>query len=1013
MDEQPIVEQENDVSDSSATDRLKDPATGATAGAEPEEFDPEQFAALMQKELIAYNFSWDPLLKALQALGLSMARQQQAQKSNNHSVEDMHDTVGSLQDQLGQVQSEKSEMGATLAALKDQMDAMQAKMDKLQQQQEQLQDRDSDSNSGAGKEEGGSVSSTGQDPPLVTAKDLAKAKKDLSKQLRRSLTEAFGHEVADDHADDEDNESESHDSNSPNAEGSDGTGGAETKKTTQTSFKLPGAPFASDAVVRQELARLQQLQDALNDRLVAHDLQLESLVGKVGDLDTKSSDLETQLAQNGSEKHSTPRRTPSPANSEAPAAMTAVLLKDLSELKAVQDSHAQLLKDQHQAVGKNASDIKALVESLEDLAIQQQTSASMYVPVANQSTSGGDSQAVGGQRRSSDSGNPQLDLSLVFTKIADLRRSTDASLDSLQKNISLVSDATDSQQAQLDSLRNGLVFNEHQRLHMIESRLAMQKELLDRNQTHQDRAKPQLAEWRKALDLNEEKLTQGLCDEEILQELQQLQRHYRRTYLSFSPLINSPLTIAESLQVLAEEIKQFQNGVKAGVVPLKSSSEANSSSKTVSKKNEREEEFTKKLRYLDEEVNATLQVNVVTEKKNDPLIKSLDSMREKLESLSTMWYRNFTQRKRASRGQGGGGDLQGTMTDSDCTPRSASGDYDGLREIELRLMGAVRRLGIVEEDVERLNNVTAINASEMSSATRAAANAGNGGGSSVRSGRNESDELGKLRKELFAEIAKLTATLSNLQLSSGSHSGGHGSTALVPSQLADSRNSSHVSQNDLVKELYSQMKGRELDGRFQEMRDDEMQKQLYDNFLKEVTKKVTHAVLNADKSGGAGAGGGRLNAANGGGAGAAGNNVNYRLMLENFTQKVEDRLEDAREMTAEELLRMKKELADQLKLKIELALRELRGELMLFPTDSTGDTTAMGTKPVMCVACSRPVPVSHAIREAGSLPPAELQAEHSPPHNHSLQPDYVRISVNAVAMGYCAQLNRSVLIAVL
>lgn len=342
------------------------------------------------------------------------------------------------------------------------------------------------------------------------------------------------------------------------------------------------------------------------------------------------------------------------------------------------------------------------------------------------------------------------------------------------------------------------------------------------------------------------------------------------------------------------------------------------------------------------------------------------------------------------------------MTDSDCTPRSASGDYDGLREMELRLMGAVRRLGMVEEDVERLNSMSAINASEVGSAARAAAIAAANANGGRGGKREEGDDLVKLRKELFAEVAKLTAMLSNLQLSSSSHNG-QTSTALVPS--SSSSGARNPSQNDLVKELYSQMKGRELDGRFQELRDDEVQKQLYDNFLKEVTKKVTHAVLTAADKNGPG-GGGRLNAGNsvaGGGAGAAGNNVNYRLMLENFTQKVEDRLEDARELTTDELLRMKKELADQLKIKIDLALRELRGELMLFPAD-TGDTTAMGTKPIMCVACSRPVPVSNAVREAGSLPPAELQAEHSPPHN---QPDYVRIyfssagGVSPDCVGFC------------
>uniref|UniRef100_K3WG81 Uncharacterized protein n=1 Tax=Globisporangium ultimum (strain ATCC 200006 / CBS 805.95 / DAOM BR144) TaxID=431595 RepID=K3WG81_GLOUD len=959
MEEEPIVEQENDVNESHGSASAK-----GQNESNPEEFDADLFASLMQKELIAYNLSWDPLLKVLQALGLSMAKQQKAQKSNNNSVEEMNDQVGSLREQLNQVQSEKDEMGSALTVLKDQMGEMQAQLERLQNQQgerDNVHDSQPTDDRAASKD----VANESQDP-FVTTKDLVKARKELSKQLTRSLLEAFGDEIVDDEADDEKETT------------LDGDESAERK-----SFKRAGAPFASDAVVKQEIDRLQQLQDALNEKLAEHDQQLASLFEKVGDLDSKSSEVTSQLSQYGNagnaeklERKETPRVQKPPESSNT-GPDSEKLMKELSELRAVQESHDQLLKNQNQAVGKNASDIKALMQGLDDLAVQQQTAATLFAPVSNQkgpADTGDDGQRA--KRRSSETGSQaQLDLSLVFTKIADLRRSTDASLDSLQQNIKEVSNATDSQQAQLDSLRNGLAFNEHQRLHMIEARLAMQKELLNRNQTHQDRVKPQLVEWRKAIELNEEKLTQGLCDEEILQELQQLQRHYRRTYLSFTPLINSPLTIAESLQVLAEEVKQFQNGVKAGVVPLKNTADG-----AAIKKNERDEDFTRKLRYLGEEVDATLQVNVVTEKKNDSLIKSLDAMREKLETLFSMWHRNYTQRKHASRGVSGqgSGSSRESITDSDCTPRNASSDYDGLREVELRLMSAVRRLGMVEEDVERLNNVSALNASDIGSTMRLPANPTASTSSSSNAATDEG--LAKLRREVFAEIAKMTALLANLQTSQGNDSSG---TSLVPvgkqQQLPGSHSSGYVNQNDLMKELYSQMKGRELDGRFQELREDEVQKQLYDNFLREVTKKVTHAVMNADKNGS------RMNA---NAPTAPGANVNYRLMLENFTQKVEDRLDDARELTVEELLRMKKELADQLKVKIDLAMRELRSELMLLPAD-TSDTTAMGTKPVMCVACSRPVPVSGLVREAGSLPPAELQAEaHSPPHNHNIQPDY-------------------------
>lgn len=620
MEEPPIGEQENDVSD--VSDRRKDPAESDSGEGD---FDPTQFASLIQHELIAYNFSWEPLLKALQALGLSIARQQRAQKDNNNAVEDVHAQVESLRNELSQVQKEKDDMGSALTSLQEQMQTMQTQVGQLQEEQTLDRERRNDS---AEATERASATSNGvsgdksDDESFVTTKDLAKAKRELSKHLRRSLTEAFG---------DEDMNGEGGSDGALddlNAAGNNLDAASDDPHASQelASLKRPGAPFASDAVVKQEISRLQQLQDTLSDKLAAHEEQLAALNGQVRDLDAaRALDQASQLVGGESGLRSEIPRRGETNDSNSDAGLSPdVLLRELSELKAAQDAQNQLLSDYQQSLGKNASDIKALVQSLDDLATQQQTAAVLFAASASQPPA--DGEKPGDKRRSSDTGPMQLDLSLVFTKIADLRRSTDASLESLQKNIHDVSSVSDSQQAQLDALRNGLVFNEHQRLHMIEARLAMQKELLDRNQTHQDRAKPQLAEWRKALELNEEKLTQGLCDEEILQELQQLQRNYRRAYLAFSPLINSPLTIAESLQELAEEVKQFQNGAKAGVVPLRTAVETSGGAK----RNDRADDFTRKLRFLDEEVDATLQVNVVTEKKNDPLIKALDTMREKV-----------------------------------------------------------------------------------------------------------------------------------------------------------------------------------------------------------------------------------------------------------------------------------------------------------------------------------------------------------------------------------------------
>ncbi|RLN47899.1 hypothetical protein BBJ28_00013166 [Nothophytophthora sp. Chile5] len=1051
-------------------------------------FDADVFASMMQQELIAYNVSWDPLMKVLQALGASMAKQQQTQKSNQDTVGEVQDQVNALQGELTSVKDAKQEMATAMEKMQGQMEDLQGQLEQMQALQPQHELEQQQQEAEGHEETPGEESTRANDPPssaskqvarsnsigrqpFVTAKELADVKKELSKELKKALAHAFGHPIDEgDEAGDEDSSNATPSAQGENAAEVDGgKGGTEAVLDSEGTprsvgdlgmaggFQPPGAPFASDAKLQEELAKLHELQEALNAKMVEHDQRLDALQGSAGNLD----ELASQLANTGSSSSST--KSPSVINGSSgnsgdngsksdglnsasetplgkdgePAVNTTALLRDLKELKALQEMHDQKLKGHDDAMEKHAAEIKTLTDSLDDLNVQQQMAASMYAPSSSRggeegaqsgksgkdgsgesdATSPATSEGVGKaskQGKSSERGSeatsqPQLDLSLVFTKLADLRRSTDASLNTLQQNIKGVSGTTQSQQEQLDALRNSLVFNEHLQIHLVESRLAMQKELLARNQTFQDRTKPQLAEWRKALELNEDKLLQGTCDDETMRALQQLQRSYHRTVLSIAPLVNSPLSIAETMQTLSDEVKQLQNAVQVGVVPLRISdgSSSGDGGDGEPNKDEREEEYTRKLRYLDEEIDATLQVNIMTEKKNDPLIKALDAMREKLESLWSMWHRNYNDQRSSGSGatsvredSGGNGSnsfTSGSGSHEERRQTMQQSNPEELRELELRLMGAVRRLGMVEEDIERLNSVTAaLNPTEVSS--HAAGTGASGSGTTAITGRrapstnnlkaeSAMEELDKLRQEMYAEIASIKALLPGGNGGSSGLSYLSNTTSLVP---LDRRSmvEAAAKQGDVLTDLYSQMTGRELDTRLYNT--PEGQKQFFDNFLKEVTKKVSHAMLNSDK-----ATGGHRGPSGPGVGGATNANVNYRVLLDNFAQKVDDRLEDARELTAEEMARLRKELMDQLKLRFEVALRDLRGELMLFaPTD--GDSTAMGTKPVMCVACSRPVPVSGVIREVGSLPPGDLV---SPEAVNPVQTtDYVRFFL---ACGCC------------
>lgn len=989
MDDEDVIAplaQENDDGASRVDPKQAGDSDASNGNNDPEPFDLESFSTLVERDLIAYSVSWDPLLQALRAIGASLAGQHRAREA-------MAGDVRALKEQLARSEGDKQAMTAALDQLQGDLGGMQAQLEKLQSEREQeaeakaaeaaakQSNEESDADENAAEHDASSSSTPSPTTPFVTPEELTEAQRSLARELKRSLSRAFGQEDG----------VHEHDGEEPIG-----------------SFRLPGAPFATKVEVDSAVAAV---KEQLDRGLSAHDARLDALQDSIGNLDELSSQLSARVhEQLSSRLPATPPPPTSPTAStrgeigagESTPANDSILLKSIKELRSTQDAHERQLKQQQSLADKHAADLASLLAQLDDLSIQQQTvlSGMSMGPgsgtilssrsdksghnLAGESTSGeGGHEPDGGGSASTQHQPMQLDLSLVFAKIADLRRTTDASLNSLQNNLANVSGASAGLQAQVDALRNGAVFSEHLQLHMIEAQLAMQKELLARNQRFQERTKPQLADWRRALDDNEAKLVRGQADDEILQELQQLQRNYRRTLMAITPLVNSPLSIAESAQTLSDEVRQLDHGRQVGVLPVRvpmggdSDDEAeNERAKRAAR--EREEEYARKLRFLDEEIAATLQVNVVTEKKNDPLLKSLDSMREKLEELWSMWHKNYNQKLR------GGGSSSSNGEEASDAARLAggsSGDAFGgsaeaLRDVELRLMGAVRRLGALEEDVERLHTATDLNTSELATgatnaATRRVSNAAHG-----------LEDLDVLKRELQAEIAKVAAMVD----AHNSHPG---------SRRGLAQHNQHGNGGDLLTGLYAQLTGREIDGRFNDLAPD-AQKQLHDAFMKELTKKVTNSVLASDKFAALSrSGGGAAGAAGGPGANAGGGanaSANFRMLLDNFALKVEDRLDDARDTTAEELSRLRKELLDQIRLRLEAALRDLRAELQaygLLPTpgaDANGDSTAVGTKPVMCVACSRPVPVSGVVREAGA--PAEVVI----PEPSTLGPDYVSAS---------------------
>ncbi|CEG39126.1 uncharacterized protein PHALS_09183 [Plasmopara halstedii] len=822
-----------------------------------------------------------------------------------------------------------------------------------------------------------SVANTSDGQAFVTVMDLAEAKRELTEEWNNTLAKALGHNTFDkSHNSDIASSQTEHNEQTVD----NGVSGIKPQSPSANEMQPSGTSSNSSKELEYKVELIQALQDVLNTKLSEHDLILNELNSRMGKLDDPSSQETTYLASpqssenpndtNGDTAGNSLLKKMNETNVDLALTMTSIS-NDIKELKAVQDNHDLRLQKHDKAVDKHSAEIKALTDSLDDISVQQQTISLMFTSGQNNSRPTGSTafadvpadETVHSVKiaQKADAGAevtslPQLDLSLVFTKIADLRRSTDDSLQSLQQAINDITDTSQAQQGQWDALINSGASDKLMRAQLVEARLAMQKELLARNQAYQDHLKPQLIEWRNALELIEEKLVKGMSDDETLYTLQQMQRGYHRTLLSATMLATSPLIMSETLQTLSDEMKQLRAADRSEVMPSRQIEhrKPGEQAKDGINKADRGEEFLQKLLHLVEEIDATVQANRRTEKKNDPLMKGLDAMREKLELLWSIWHRNYNVNSIQPSEVVAFRENSNSNIEEEGRQSILQGNQNGLREIEMRLSGAVRRITVAEEEIERLNLFTAAHTAIKPEDTNMVMTSRRSSSSNSLQTELVMNEVENLRRDMHDEIANLLGKLEeNIGKDNGSSNNTyHSSTSLV---LPERRNLVETAANhgNAFATMFPHPMGQGLDNRV--MISPEDQKQFYDKFMQEVTKNVL-SMLHSEKGTQRGPGVG----------GAASANVNFRLLLDNFAQKVDDRLEDAQNITAEQLARLRKELIDQLKVRFEVAVRDIRGELMLLqPVD--GDSTAMGTKPVMCVACSRPVPVSSIIREAGSL----------------------------------------------
>nr|CCA20620.1 conserved hypothetical protein [Albugo laibachii Nc14] len=887
------------------------------------EFDPSTYASLLKKELITYSFTWDPLLQILQTLGASSTKVHNLQQTSSLKLAELENDLHQFQNQMENADIEKKVMLDTVARLQEQVEKLQIQTVDTEKAKE-MQHASTDESSQTSKSKEMHHASTDEssqtsyndtipmnrvdtDGEVTTAVNSFEDDVGAKGKMKNDKSDPQFHELISDFVRKGDLEEvklyllEKLEDKGTLSE----IVTVEQPDKSESTRAVPNTEPGFDDSTLQ--ARLENIEEAFK----LHGQMLQEMraavasmqISKPAHFDKVESQIENLEAAKTFLEEALQRTR---KDNEQQAISCDQVRGALSKLEREIGRQSNDLERCQGKMDEDRSDLRRVKGSLDDLILQHRTLGSLKQPLVAQSDTE--------ESKSRDNGlseTPpavaQYDFSMIFQRLSDIRQFAETSIEGVQGDMANFNARVIQHEDMLSTLNKNTDDQLSEFVECVRSQLEAENNFM--NSASND-VKAQKGLIQNVLEQIEsmEKADSAMdvTGGKMRSQIEQLIRIMSNTLSKSSACFAGPDLVMKNLTVISANIRRMARKLKVGLSDLGSSETS---------------EILHQLRLLDDDTLGLTQRSSLLEHERNLISKNTEDMHARLLYLWPLWASYNVQKSTVAEAKdvpftsSHSENIQSTPTfvkDLELVQSRFPHDAEGLAHFDTKMEELFRRVDAIESQIhDRAKNLTDIESSHKTEDRLFV----------------ESAELDQLRQEMFDEIAKLSDYVTNSQKNRSINNNDD-------ARLAQSDHHSPMTQPD------------------------------YDSLVHLVVQRVTETIGNESREQIANSVDPRDDTEVGKSGHGSTPNFNNLAVLDKIMQQVDKKTSYLQDWNSGEIARIRKELLEHLRRQLEEGLRELRAELSIYyPMGPMDDTTAIGTKATVCIACSRPVPVSPMIRE--------------------------------------------------
>ncbi|OQS05662.1 neutral ceramidase [Thraustotheca clavata] len=581
------------------------------------------------------------------------------------------------------------------------------------------------------------------------------------------------------------------------------------------------------------------------------------------------------------------------------------LVKQLQSLERDQENATSIVDTIKGAMKTTQEDLRKLRHQVDEFQETQQLMQSFSSP-AVASTSG----------EPTTSGSSPPDLSLVFSKLTDMRQAQMAASEELREALDNLAEKTNEQGRELQRWKDSLGRDNTVATQRAEDEINKTKEVLNKQLHQQTELIANMNDW--------------------LQHGQELHRDFEKPENRKNNRIGDLQSIVRQYYYLAPSIAQLTAAPaqhQHNLFRLRLSSQ----------------EFPETM----EQLSAVSQQVTALDKQNENLLRLYDQVRIMIDELWYIWHqtqhgslsakcnqlaKELDELRALQQVLARPGNNQAKVVEVERkvvtpinivdVPASLSGNANETqKKVEQLLLSSQRRMDGFEDDLRVLSrNVLAYRNDIADKVTE-----GN---------------LSKLKFQIFSELAKIHSIIGSSKFNPPSKS-------LEQIQVYDDSDikSTLDTQAEMIAKLCSDLKKERDESAFKqenipalpsELEKFASESERFNTRLESITEKVAEMFVSLEVNRSASQPRHTIPV------------YNPAQMLDAFAQNIEAKLAETQDLTKKDIERIKSELSDNVRSRVRRAMESIKEQL---PMSLDGATTAIGTVPgmVCCIACSRPV----------------------------------------------------------